>query len=175
MIKPDNNDTYGTVSRALHWGMAVLIVWQFLSAGSHLLLEDTAVEAFFWPTHKPLGLLLLLLMVLRAIWALVHLRQRPPSINRLATIGHVLLYALVVVTPSLALLRQYGSGRSFEPFGIPLMPGFEGDRIDWMMTPANLLHSWLGWTLLALIMGHIFIAFWHRRRRDQPDVLTRMW
>ena len=47
MIKPDNNDTYGTVSRALHWGMTVLIVWQFLSAGSHLLLDDTAVEAFF--------------------------------------------------------------------------------------------------------------------------------
>jgi len=27
----DSNDRYGTVSRVLHWGMALLLVWQFLS------------------------------------------------------------------------------------------------------------------------------------------------
>jgi len=175
MMIRDNRDTYGSVSRWLHWGMAALLAWQFLSAGSHLLLEDTAIEAFFWPTHKPLGFALFVLIILRAVWALVHLRERPPSVNRLATVGHVLLYLLVLVVPSLALLRQYGSGRAFEPFGIPLMPGFEGDRIDWMMAPANLLHSWLGWSLLVLIVGHVAVAVWHRRRPDQPDVLRRMW
>lgn len=175
MMVRDNRDTYGSVSRWLHWGMAVLLAWQFLSAGSHLLLEDTAVEAFFWPTHKPLGFALFVLIMLRAIWALVHLRERPPSVNRLATFGHVALYLLVIAIPSLALLRQYGSGRAFEPFGIPLMPGFEGDRIDWMMVPANLLHSWLGWLLLVLIVGHIAVAVWHRRTPGQPDVLKRMW
>lgn len=171
----DNRETYGTISRLLHWGMALLLGWQFLSAGSHLLFDDTAIEAFFWPTHKPVGLMLFVLIVLRAIWALAHLRARPPSVNRLATLGHVVLYALVVVIPALALLRQYGSGRSWEPLGIPLFPGFEGEKIEWMMTPANLLHSWLGWTLLALVVGHIFFAIWHRRRADQPDVLKRMW
>lgn len=174
-MKSDTHDTYGTVTRILHWGMALLVFWQFLSAGSHLLLEDTAVEAFFWPTHKPLGFLLFVLILLRAVWALMHLRVRPPSVHHLATAGHVLLYLLVIAVPSLALLRQYGSGRVFEPFGLPLFPGFEGDGIDWMMTPGNLFHSWLGWTLLALIVGHVFMAFWHRRRPDQPDVLRRMW
>ena len=33
----DSNDRYGTVSRVLHWGMALLLVWQFLSAGAHAL------------------------------------------------------------------------------------------------------------------------------------------
>lgn len=171
----DNQVTYGRVSRFLHWGMALLLAWQFLSAGAHLLLDDTAVEAFFWPTHKPLGFALFVLMILRAAWALLHLRVRPPSVNRLASAGHVALYLLVLVVPALALLRQYGSGRAFEPFGIPLMPGFEGERIDWMTAPGNLLHSWLGWLLLVLIVGHVFMAFWHRRRPDQPDVLERMW
>jgi cytochrome b561 len=92
-----------------------------------------------------------------------------------ALLGHVTLYALVFIVPALALLRQYGSGRVFEPLGIPLFPGFEGERIDWMMAPGNLLHSWLGWLLLALIVGHIGMAYWHRRRPDQPDVLKRMW
>ncbi|WP_376692942.1 cytochrome b [Wenzhouxiangella sp. EGI_FJ10409] len=171
----DNQDTYGRVSRFLHWGMALLLAWQFLSAGAHLLLDDTAVEAFFWPTHKPLGFALFALMILRAAWALIHLRVRPPSVNRLASAGHVALYLLVLLVPALALLRQYGSGRAFEPFGIALMPGFEGERIDWMMAPGNLLHSWLGWLLLVLIVGHVFMAFWHRRRPDRPDVLERMW
>ena len=57
----DSNDRYGTVSRVLHWGMALLLVWQFLSAGAHALLSDTAVEEFFWGTHKPLGFLLFVL------------------------------------------------------------------------------------------------------------------
>ncbi|WP_376695528.1 cytochrome b [Wenzhouxiangella sp. EGI_FJ10305] len=171
----DNHETYGTVSRFLHWGMALLLAWQFLSATSHALFDDTAIEAFFWPSHKPIGLILLLLMVVRAVWALAHLRMRPPSVNRLATAGHVLLYLLVLVIPSLALLRQYGSGRAWEPLGIPLFPGFEGEKIEWMMAPANLLHGWLGWTLLVLIVGHIIVAGWHRRRPAQPDVLERMW
>ncbi len=175
MMIRDNQHRYGSVSRILHWGMALLLAWQFLSAGAHLLLDDTAVEAFFWPTHKPLGFALFVLIVLRAAWALRHLRVRPPSVNRLATAGHVTLYLLVLVVPALALLRQYGSGRAFEPFGIPLMPGFEGERIDWMMAPGNLLHSWLGWLLLVLVAGHVFMAIWHRRRPDQPDVLERMW
>lgn len=174
-MQRDNHETYGTVSRWLHWGMAALVAWQFLSAGAHALLDDTAVEAFFWPTHKPIGLLLLLLMVLRAVWALAHRRVRPPSVNRLATTGHVLLYVLVLVVPALALSRQYGSGRAWEPVGIALFPGFEGEKIEWMMAPANLLHGWLGWTLLALTVGHILMAVWHRRRSDQPDVLERMW
>jgi cytochrome b561 len=155
--------------------MALLLGWQFLSAGPHWLLDDTAIEAFFWPTHKPIGLLLLLLMVLRAAWALTHLRVRPPSVSRLATTGHVVLYALVIVIPSLALLRQYGSGRAWEPLGLPLFPGFEGEKIEWMMTPANLLHGWLGWALLVLVVGHVFMAVWHRRSAGQPDVLKRMW
>lgn len=171
----DNRETYGTISRLLHWGMALLLGWQFLSAASHALFDDTAIEAFFWPTHKPVGLLLFGLIVLRGLWALAHLRVRPPSVGRLATTGHVVLYALVFVIPSLALLRQYGSGRSWEPLGLPLFPGFEGERIDWMMAPANLLHSWLGWTLLILVIGHTLMAYWHRRRADQPDVLKRMW
>ena len=74
----DSNDRYGTVSRVLHWGMALLLVWQFLSAGAHALLSDTAVEEFFWGTHKPLGFLLFVLIILRALWALINLSRRPP-------------------------------------------------------------------------------------------------
>ena len=78
----------------------------------------------------------------------------------------------MIMVPSLALLRQYGSGKPFSPYGIPLMPGRE-DKIAWMMAPADVLHYWLGFTLLAVVLGHAAMASVHRRLRHE-DVLARM-
>lgn len=47
MSYKDDNERYGQVSRILHWGMALLLLWQFLSAASHFFFDDTAIEAFF--------------------------------------------------------------------------------------------------------------------------------
>ena len=172
-MSSDNATRYGTVSRFFHWGMAILIVWQFLSAASHYFFEDTAIEAFFWPTHKAMGVLLLTLVVLRLLWALANLSRRPPAINLLSKLGHIALYLLVLTVPILALIRQYGSGRAFEPFGIPLFAGFEGEKIQWMLDLGSDLHGELGWVLLLLIVGHMLMA-WRHRNTDK-DVMPRMW
>lgn len=168
----DSSERYGAVSRAFHWGMTLMLIWQGLSAFAHAFFHKSAFDAFFWPTHKSMGVALLMLMFLRLLWALTNRNRRPPSISRLATAGHGLLYALVLAIPSLALLRQYGSGRAFSPFGIPLFSGFEG-RVEWMMKPASLVHGKLGWTLFALILGHVLMVVVHRMR-GRADILRRM-
>lgn len=169
----DTQNRYGGLSRAFHWGMALLFVWQFLTVIARVLFEDSALDNLLWGSHKPLGLVLMVLVVLRLFWALANRASRPPSLNLPARLGHLALYLLMVLVPLLALMRQYGSGRSFEPFGLPLMAGFEGDKIEWLMTPGNWLHGNLGWALLALIVGHISLAMVHRRR-PQDNVLPRM-
>lgn len=171
----DNSNRYGSVSRFLHWGMALLLLWQFISAASHLLAEDTPIEAFLWPTHKPLGLLLFILIFIRLVWALTSRFNRPPSISIAAKLGHIALYGFLIAVPVLALIRQYGSGKAFAPFGLPLFPGFKGDRINWMVELGNLFHGWLGWILLIMVIGHIFMVFWHRRSATHANVLPRMW
>ena len=93
--------------------------------------------------------------------------------SRAAHLGHLALYALMVAVPFIGLLRQYGSGRAFDPFGIPLMPGRPDDRIDWMVELGSLLHGELGWVLLACVVGHIAMALWHRRH-PTSNVLPRM-
>lgn len=170
----DSTERYGTVSRFLHWSMAVILAWQFASAAAHWLLEDTEVERFLWGTHKVVGTLLIGLIVVRALWSLYNRGHRPPSLDIMAQLGHLAMYALMLTVPLLALVRQYGSGRSFTPLGIPLVPGFEGESIDWMTAPGNLLHSWLGWLLLIMIVGHVAMVFIHRRRPRDHDVLARM-
>lgn len=169
----DSEKRYGTVTRFLHWGMAVLLGWQFVTVLANVLLEDSALDKFAWGTHKACGLLLMVLVVVRILWALYSHSRRPASVSVLARLGHLALYGLMFVIPFVALLRQYGSGREFVAFGMSLMPGFSGGKIEWMMAPANLLHGSLGWLLLVLVIGHAVMAFTHRRQGGE-DVLVRM-
>src|SRR5690554_598404 len=163
MALKDNAERYGIVSKVLHWGMALLILWQFLSAASHYFFEDTAIEAFFWPTHKTLGVLLLVLMLLRLMWSLVNRSNRPQSVSWFSRLGHLAMYILVIVIPIIALLRQYGSGRSFDLFGVSIFAGFEGEKIQWMLDLGSDFHGELGWILLLLIAGHIIMTYIHQK------------
>jgi cytochrome b561 len=166
----DSAQRYGAVSRLLHWAMAALLVWQYLTV---IVPEGHFLESIVGGTHKAVGLLLLVLVVIRLLWALSNRGRRPASLSVPAKLGHLALYGLMVLIPLLALLRQYGSGRAFEAFGMTIMSGFDGDKIEWMLAPANLLHGNLGWLLLVLIIGHIVMTFVHRRQGD-VDVLGRM-
>lgn len=168
----DSAQRYGLVSRILHWGMAALLGWQFITTLVRLLMEDSSLDQFTWGTHRAAGVLLMALVLIRILWALYNRSQRPPSLNLPATLGHLALYGLMLVVPLVALMRQYGSGRELNVFGMSLMAG-DGVKIEWLMAPANLLHGNLGWLLLALIVGHAAMAFVHRRQGD-VDVLARM-
>lgn len=172
-IVQDSTYRYGLISRGLHWGMALLLGWQFFTTTVRVLMEDSALDEFTWGTHKAAGTLLMTLILLRVIWALINYRQRPPALSMAARLGHWVLYALMLIIPLLALLRQYGSGREFAVFGLQLMSGFEGE-IEALTAPGNLLHGWLGWTLLAMIIGHIGMTLYHRRNATEQDVLPRM-
>lgn len=174
VINPDSHDRYGSISRALHWGIALCFGWMFSSALTHLLAEKSALDALLWPTHKHLGSALMVLVLLRGAWALANARRRPPAINRLAHAGHLALHTLMVAIPLIGLLRQYGSGRAFSPLGLPLFPGFDASqKIDGLVELGNNWHGELGWTLLALVCGHVAMALWHRGHA-QHDVLPRM-
>lgn len=167
---------YGSVTRFLHWAMAVLFAWQFSSALLRVFAEDTAIEKFFWSTHPSTGTLILVLAVTRGAWGLVNLGRRPDSgrgiLGLLATGGHLALYLLMMAVPALALTRSYGRGRGLSVFGVQLFEA-RGTEIPALMTPANALHGLLGWTLLALACAHIFMALVHRYVwKDQ--VLARM-
>ena len=105
----DSAQRYGAVTRWLHWGMAVVLGWQFVTVLAHVLLEDSALDKFAWGTHKATGLLLMVLVVIRLLWAFYNRNRRPAAVSIPARLGHLALYALLFVIPFVALLRQYGS------------------------------------------------------------------
>ncbi|MCE4226625.1 cytochrome b [Methylobacterium sp. C25] len=171
----DTPQRYGRISRAFHWCMAAFFGWQFAGALLFVSIGDKAITRLVGGSHFTMGFMLFVLVLLRCVWGLLNLRRRPAHPGRLgraAVAGHVLLYALMVVVPSLAMLRQYGSGKGFSLFGVELMAARDY-KIEWMMVPGDLLHYWLGFLLLASILGHVTMSVVHRRSRHD-DVFERM-
>lgn len=176
----DSESGYGRISRTLHWLMAVLFACQFTSALLHEFAHDTPAEEFFWQSHYSVGATLWALVLLRGVWGLANLGRRPKHgdslLGRAAVFGQVLMYVLMIVVPSLGILRAIGSDRAFAVYGVELIAA-GGAENEMLIAPANAAHGILGFTLLALIIGHIAMALWHGlvRRDATLDHMTRGW
>jgi cytochrome b561 len=176
MLLRDTPNHYGSVTRLLHWTMALLLFWQLGGMIMKSVLGRVPLMKFWVGTHASVGALILALVVVRALWALRNRRRRPAyssnAIGQAARIGHILLYLLMIVVPALALFRMAGSGKGVTLFGIEFAAP-TGQEIAWMTAPANAVHGLLAWTLLALIAGHVAMVLVHRFGwRD--DTLSRM-
>ncbi|WP_421728845.1 cytochrome b [Brevundimonas sp.] len=172
----DNARRFGIVTRFLHWSMAVLMAWQFAAILAYEVFGRTPLTDRWIHTHKDVGLVLALLLMVRAIWGLANRRRRPAPhgglVGRAAAVGHLALYGLMLIIPILALMREFGSGEGFKPFGLVLAQA-GGAKISWLMAPAELAHALLAWLLLAAVAGHIAMVIVHRFVwRD--DTLSRM-
>lgn len=175
----DTPERYGLVSRAFHWLMAYLLIWQFtIITASRVFGRTELLKAIaaYGPYHGTVGLLTIVLVTLRAAWALLNAGRRPPHEpgwpGRIALAGHVGLYLLMFVIPAVAILRAYGRGKGWTQWGIQIVPA-TGEEVAWMTAPANALHGVLAWLLCLLIAGHIAMALHHRLiRRDR--ILARM-
>lgn len=168
MMKPDTATTYGTVSRLLHWTMAAAFAFMLFTA-----LAWTVDEDYFslMAYHKAVGFILMLLIVIRTVWAAVNLRRRPHS-GLPVKLGHALLYLLMLAVPFIGLLRQYGNARgSLEIFGFSVMPSAP-EKIEWMVKIGGLAHGKLGWLLFALAAGHILMAVLHQLKGEK--IINRM-
>jgi len=159
----DNRDGYGLISRAFHWSMAILFLWQFISAILRIFAKNTMVYDFFWAAHHQLGFALLILVLMRGGWGLLNIRRRPHKhsfAGKLALLGHLVIYGLMFAVPAVALLRTYGSGRGFSFLGVQI---FEqtGVQNAALTAPGNALHGLLGWVLLAAVAGHVLMALVH--------------
>jgi cytochrome b561 len=171
----DTPTHYGRASRWLHWGIGALLIWQLGGMAAKVLWGHAPWVQVWLSTHRPLGTLLMGLIALRALWALLNLVGRPPHrgvLARLAACSHLLLYLLMLAMPALGLYMTWRSGQAFAPLGIPLFESGNA-HVDQMLM-ARQWHAWLGWTLLALIIGHAGMALlWHGLlRRD--GILGRM-
>ena len=168
---------YTAVAQFFHWGMALLIAG-LLSLGfvmTDMPLSPEKLQFYSW--HKWAGVTVFMLVWLRLLWRVIHPPPAYPNsmsltMQRLAHLGHVLLYGLMVVTPISGWLLSSAKGVQTVWFGVvPLPDLLEKDKAlgHWL----HEVHESLNIFLLCLLAGHVAASLKHHWM-DGDDVLRRM-
>jgi cytochrome b561 len=125
----NTSSRYGSVSQAIHW-LTVALVIALLVSG-----KVTDIEAdhpgdipFLW--HGSLGVLVLVLVLSRIVWAFIS--PAPPfprTMTRAARLGartmHLALYVLLVALPLSGWLTASSEGASVNFFGVVSIPSWD--------------------------------------------------
>ncbi|HLS43371.1 MAG TPA: cytochrome b [Paenalcaligenes sp.] len=170
----DTRDRYGRLTRWLHWGMALLVIWQFLKLGDRINDGEHWIGQTLVPWHISIGVALLVLALIRVLWAMKQSPNRPQHTGSTAPLvkgGHFLLYVVMLLVPITGALLMVGNGYGLEAFGIQLVAESEAE-IAWMANIGS-LHSPIAILFVALVVGHVCAALYHHFVvRD--DTLKRM-
>ena len=171
------SNSYSAVAKALHWAMALAIFGLVVlgSVMSDMEFSPEKLQYFSW--HKWAGVTVFMLVWLRLLWRLISPPPAYPAslslpMKRLASAGHIALYALMVIIPITGWLMSSAKGVPTVWFGLMPLP----DLISKDKALGELLeevHGTLSWILVTLIAGHVAAALKHHFI-DKDDTLRRM-
>ncbi|MBV6753544.1 MULTISPECIES: cytochrome b [Pseudomonas] len=162
MSAPSNH--FAPLARLLHWLMALMILAMlFIGAG----MAASVSERHEWllHLHKPLGIAILLLVVVRLV---VRFSTRQPPLPKdlpgwqvlAAKLSHVLLYALMLVLPLLGWAMISAAGDPVMLSSSLQLPS---------IVPANpttfaflrKAHGYLAYLLFLTVLVHLAAALFH--------------
>jgi cytochrome b561 len=169
---------YGTTAKLFHWTIVALLVAQYLIGwlmpDIHRGMQPGAAMTF----HVSVGLVIMVLIVLRFAWRLIHPVAPESSLpawqRATSEVVHWMLYVMVLLTTLTGWLFASFRGWSisfFYLFPFPMLSTGNqaaGKSIDG-------LHQAAEWTLLLLVVGHVTAAMVHLfyyRDRVMSRILT---
>lgn len=176
MIKNSLNE-YGSVAKFFHWLIFLLILIMiplgyFMDDVSDKLLRGEVVNL-----HKLIGILILALMVLRAIWAWMNVKPlMPPGSSRLEhwaeRLGHLALYLFLIAMPISGWLMAVAAGKPPHYLGWSISLPIEKSKLlaGWCSS----IHNTLAIVIIVFVSLHILAALYHHFIR-KDNVLKRMW
>lgn len=190
---------YNRPARLFHWWVALLILLQMPigfymhyrrtempsvdetgkplldEAGEVVLGVFDDVTKFFYSSHKLIGLLVLLLVLLRLSYRLIKGAPQPdpsvpPLLTKIARVVHLGMYALLLLVPIGGYIAiSYGGYLNVFGITLPAITAEDKKFADELFE----FHGIGATVLLALVGLHIFAAFYHRFLRGDR-VLERM-
>lgn len=171
-------DRFGAPMIALHWLILLLMAAAYATMEFRGLVPREGSGRFVMrAAHYSLGLAVLALVIVRIL--VRASRGAPPIVPPLsalnaaaAKLGHLALYALMIVLPLLGWLAYSAEGRVMAPFGLPL-PMLIAQHQDWVK-PLEGAHEIAGKIGYVLVAVHAAAALWHHYVvRD--NTLALMW
>lgn len=168
---------YDTVTRLLHWGIALLLIG-LTSLGWYMMsIEHQPNSGWYFNLHKSFGLIAALLIIFRLIWRLTHKPAPLPSSvpywqALLSRAIHWLLYFCMVIMPITGFI-----GASFSKHGVV----FLGAHLPTWVSPNHAVskqffevHELVVWILVGLVALHVLAAMKHLFI-NKDRVFQRMW
>ncbi len=173
-----SNARYDGGAIALHWLMALLIVGAFflgLTMTDMPGITPTKLKYYNW--HKWIGVTVLALAVLRALWRIAHAAPPlPASIPRwqqqISAATHMLLYVLVFAVPLSGYFYSLAAGFKVVYLGVLPLPVLI-DPNPTLKPILKAVHFWLNMGMAGLVLMHIAAALKHHLI-DRDNVLLRM-
>ena len=176
---PVRNSTrsWGSLSKALHWIIVLLIInqWVIGMRADALPLGVAKLQALAW--HKSFGITILALAVVRLVWRWMNpvpdlSAEIKPWERVLAKISHVLLYGLIFALPLTGWLMSSAKNYPVSWFSLVQLPDLVAPS-EALFQQMRSLHHTLFAVLVAVAALHIAGALKHHFI-DRNDVLKRM-
>ena len=174
------HEVYSPTARRLHWLMLFVIAIQ-LPLGIFMTnygerTNFAAPTAQMYDSHKLIGMLLLLLVLARLAYRLLHgAPGDEPTLEPwqriVSHITHWAIYALLLIVPIIGWLAVSAYG-PFAPFGIAL-PRLLAENQD-LAARLFFAHKVAAIALMGLVAMHVGAALFHYFVR-KDGVLNRMW
>ncbi|MBS1070017.1 cytochrome b [Gluconobacter cerinus] len=163
--------SFSLLSRVLHWLMAVMIMCMLFIG---LFMASSVGPSYHWlvTLHRPLGIAILVLAVLRlgnrlgsSVPTLPN--DLPRFLEYAATASHVLLYGLMIALPLVGWGMLSAGGFPIPLWGqsviLPSILPHDPALWSWL----RFIHSILAFALFGLVLVHIGAALFHGLiRRD---------
>ncbi|NNC54881.1 MAG: cytochrome b, partial [Pseudomonadales bacterium] len=177
-MKTGNPRKWNSGVRFLHWlALVLLIVAATLGFWAEDLPTGPAQLKLF-ATHKSVGLSILLLVLVRIAWRFMTrpapaIEGLPVASQRSASMGHGILYAVLILLPLsgwwLTSVANFPF-QWFDLFRVPMLLAANTDSTEQSL--AALAHRTFFWFLLVLTIGHVAMVWHHQRKKI--TVLPRM-
>lgn len=174
-IPSDKTQAYSVVARSLHWLMAILIFWAIVIGKVAAGLPSSPEKIQLFVMHKSAGITVLMLAVGRLLWRFFN---KPPALGlgvrdeKLAHLGHLGLYALMLLVPLSGWLLNSAAGYPFGWFNlisVPHVPGIDEGAKDVLAS----IHEVLFYVIAVMVIGHVLMLF-HHRYAHKLNLLPRM-
>lgn len=167
---PSHTFRYSPALVALHWFMALLFVAVYASIELRVLFpKGTDMRDLMKALHFMfgLGVLLMVLARLGARWFSPKPQQGPTLgletwAHRLASLGHLALYALMLVMPLMGWLALSAAGKPIPFFGLEMPPLMAPNKawahdIKELHETVGVVGYWLIGTHVAAALGHHYV------------------
>ena len=158
------------IQRGLHWLMAVCILAMlFIGVGMVSTIEPKYLTLF--SIHKPLGMLILILALIRLVVRLCyHVPPLPPDLPKLLKLGarlsHYALYALMIAMPLIGWGMLSAAAYPVKLWDGIYLPSIlpQSDRLHTVLWNA---HFYLAFVFYLVVLMHVAAALFHAFiRRD---------